>query len=172
VAECFAIASERFNRPFETPTIRFAKRGTTAGTASSKKWELNFNEILLNENVEHFVKQTVAHEVAHLIDHAVFDSHAVKFCSFTGKRKKRQSHGANWKRVMYVLGVPADRCHTYDVANSKIKRRPSATFDYKCTGCGKVVSMGKIRHGKMQSGTASYSHNGCRGAKLVYTKQG
>jgi len=164
VEECFAIAEERFNRPFAMPTIRFDKRGTVGGTAHYSKWELDFNEVLLNENLDHFVKQTVAHEVAHLVDHAVYDSLSVKFCSYTGKRKKRQPHGRNWKRVMAVLGVPADRCHSYDVTNSQ--QRKSNTFDYKCLGCGKVLSMGKIRHNRQQTGQQSYSH--CRGNKLEY----
>lgn len=165
IDECFAMAEQYFNTTFRKPRVRFDKRGTTAGTANSAKWELNFNMVLLNENVEHFVKQTVAHEVAHLVDHQVFDSHALRFDS-RGRRKKRQPHGPNWKRVMMILGVPAKRCHNMDVSNARVARRKTETFDYHCSGCNKTLPMGKIRHNKQQSGKASYSH--CRGHKLTF----
>ena len=165
VKECFAIAEARFNTTFRMPNVRFDKRGTTAGTAQGSKWELNFNMVLLNENLEHFVKQTVAHEVAHLIDHQVFDSHAPRF-DHLGRRKKRSPHGRNWKNIMLVLGVPADRCHEMDVSNARVSRRKSATFDYHCSGCDKILPMGKIRHNKQMAGKANYSH--CRGHKLTF----
>jgi len=165
IEECFAIAEQRWNTTFQKPRVRFDKRGTTAGTAHGSKWELNFNMVLLNENVEHFVKQTVAHEVAHLIDHQVYDSHAVRYDNI-GRRKKRSPHGANWKRIMTVLGVPADRCHNMDVSNARVSRCKSETFDYKCTCCQKVLPMGKIRHNKQQSGKTKYRH--CRGGSLVF----
>lgn len=167
VKECFAIAEQHFNTTFRHPRIRFDKRGTTAGTANGVYWELNFNETLLNENVEHFVYQTVAHEVAHLIDHHVYDSHAPRFDRM-GRRKKGSPHGPNWKRCMGVLGVPADRCHNYDVSNAKQSSRKRATFDYTCTGCGEVLPMGAVRHKNMQEGKRTYHHNGCRGAKLIF----
>ena len=167
VKECFAIAEARFNTTFRMPNIRFDKRGTTAGTANGGKWELNFNMVLLNENVEHFVKQTVAHEVAHLIDHQVFDMNAPRFDIY-GRRKKRAPHGANWKRCMFVLGVPADRCHNMDVSNAKVTRRKSAKFQYKCSGCGTVMEMGTVRHNNMQSGKRTYHHKGCRSASLIF----
>jgi SprT protein len=167
VKECFAIAEARFNTAFRMPNIRFDKRGTTAGTANGGKWELNFNMVLLNENVEHFVKQTVAHEVAHLIDHQVFEMNAPRF-DRNGRRKKRAPHGENWKRCMFVLGVPAERCHSMDTSNAAQKRRKSKKFQYKCTGCETVIEMSTIRHNKQQTGKANYSHIGCRGYKLVH----
>jgi len=168
VKKGIAIAQEQWpSETFKFPDILFTKRGTTAGTANSTKWQLNFNEILLNENVEIFVKQTVMHELAHLIDHQVYDSHAPRF-DRRGRRMKRSPHGRNWKNIMLVLGVPADRCHKMDVSNAKIHRAKSATFDYKCTGCDTVMTMGKIRHNKQQSGMANYRHNGCRGAQLIF----
>lgn len=168
IEECFTMAQQRWpGETFRKPRVRFDKRGTTAGTANGSKWELNFNETLLNENVDHFVKQTVAHEVAHLIDHQVYDSHAPRYDRL-GRRKKRSVHGRTWKMVMMALGVPADRCHNYDVSNAKQTRRKSETFNYKCTGCETVLPMGKIRHNNMQSGKRTYHHNGCRGASLIF----
>jgi SprT protein len=136
VKECFAIAEARFNTTFRMPNVRFDKRGTTAGTAQGSKWELNFNMVLLNENLEH------------------------------GRRMKRSPHGRNWKNIMLVLGVPADRCHEMDVSNARVSRRKSETFDYHCSGCNQTLPMGKIRHGKQQSGRANYKH--CRGGTLTF----
>ena len=165
IDECFAMAEQRYNQTFRKPNVRFDKRGTTAGTANYVKWELNFNMVLLNENVEHFVHQTVAHEVAHLVDHQVNGSLTRRFDS-RGRRVKRQPHGPNWKRVMIALGVSPDRCHEMDTTNARVTRRKTETFDYHCSGCNKTLPMGKIRHNKQQSGKASYSH--CRGHKLTF----
>jgi len=165
VEQCFQIAENAYNRSIRRPHIRFDKRGTIAGTANYTKWELNFNAGLLDENVEHFVKQTVAHECAHLIDQAVYETHTQNFDSF-GRRKKRQPHGRNWKIVMMTLGVPAERCHSYDVSNVKQARRKSKTYTYHCTGCKRDLEMGAIRHKKQITGKASYSH--CRGFALIY----
>jgi len=168
IKECFAIAQRRWpGETFRFPTVRFDKRGTTAGTANGIKWELNFNMILLNENVEHFIAQTVPHEVAHLIDHQIYDSHAPRY-DHIGRRKKRSVHGRTWKMIMTILGVPADRCHNMDVSNARAARRKTEKFDYKCTGCNTVLSMGKIRHNKQQAGKVNYKHNGCRGASLIF----
>lgn len=166
VKECLAVAEARFNTTFLMPKIRFDKRGTTAGTANKTQWELNFNMVLLNENTEHFVRQTVAHEFAHLMDHQLFSSKESRFDRW-GKRKKRSPHGHNWKNCMLVLGVPATRCHSMDVTNSRVGgRRKTASFDYRCGGCNQTFPMGKIRHNKQQSGKASYHH--CRGHELTF----
>jgi SprT protein len=169
VKECLDIAKQQWPYAvFEMPTIRFDKRGRVAGTANGHRWELNFNMVLLNENVEDFVKHVVAHEVAHLIDHQVYDLNAPRYDRY-GRRKKRQPHGPNWKSIMGVLGVPAERCHKYDTSNARQTSRKRKQFAYECTGCGQTLTMSSVRHNKQQSGKASYSHVGCgKHNKLVY----
>jgi len=159
VEECFQIAERAYNRTIKRPSVIFKKRGNAAGTANYGRWELNFNMVLLNENVEHFVKQTVAHEVAHLVDQAVYETHSHVY-------GKRSPHGRNWKKVMMVLGVPAERCHSYDVSNAAVSRRKSPTYTYHCTGCKRDLQMGAIRHKKQSTGRVSYNH--CRGFALIY----
>ncbi len=165
VEECFQIASRAYNHEFRFPSIRFDKSGTVAGTANGYKWELNFNETLLNENMDHFVKQTVAHEVAHLIDHEVYGLNNPKF-NIYGQRKKRAPHGRNWKIIMMTLGVPAERCHNYNVSNVKRKRKTSKTYTYYCAGCKRNLQMGAIRHRNQSSGVRTYSH--CRGYQIIF----
>lgn len=164
VEECFQIAERAYNREFKRPCVLFTKRGTSAGTASYSRCQLNFNMVLLNENMEHFIKQTVAHEVAHLVCNEVHGTGSVQFDSM-GRRKKRSPHGRQWKTVMMTLGVPADRCHSYNVSNAKVNRRKSKTYTYHCTGCKRDLEMGAIRHKKQQTGRVSYSH--CRGYALI-----
>ncbi len=165
IEECYARAERAFTRTFDRPRVRFDKRGQVAGTADHRKNELNFNMVLLNENLEHFVMQTVAHEIAHLVTGKVYPDTRGGFDRF-GKRTKRRSHGREWKSVMIMLGVNPDRCHTYDVTNAKVgAKRKTVTFDYKCSGCGSVLPMGKVRHNKFQAGKAKYSH--CRGTALT-----
>jgi SprT protein len=85
------------------PRITFNLRGTTAGRAYYRENRVAFNPILLDENPEHFVKQTVGHEVAHL---AAFVKHGGRI----------DPHGREWKHVMWQLSLPAKRCHSYDVS--------------------------------------------------------
>ncbi len=162
VEQCFQVAEKAYERGFKRPVVIFKKRGTVAGTATPARWQLNFNNTLLNENVEHFVKQTVAHEVAHLICNVIYEGGK----TFRVRGERRSPHGRNWKTVMVVLGVSADRCHTYDTTNSKVGRRKQKTYTYHCTGCKRDLEMGAIRHKKQQSGQTSYSH--CRGFALIY----
>lgn len=166
IKECIEIAENHYGCTFDMPTIRYDKRGRTAGTATASKWEINLNMTLLNENVEKFIHRTVAHEFAHLVDYKINDSQATRF-DRNGRRKKRQPHGPNWKTIMDLLGVESSRCHTYDTTNSRVSRRKSETFEYHCSGCNETLPMGKIRHNKQQSGTAVYTH--CRGHKLTFT---
>jgi SprT protein len=84
------------------PIIKFDLRGTTAGRAWGRRNVIQFNPILLDQNPEVFVRQTVGHEVAHL---AAFVKHG-----------NCDPHGQEWRHVMWALGLPAKRCHNYDVS--------------------------------------------------------
>jgi len=171
IHECLDIAHKRWpGETFKFPNVRFDKKGVVAGTANGSKWELNFNMTLCAENEETFIARTVPHEVAHLIDMQVYDMNSPRYDRF-GNRKKRQPHGENWKRVMAVLGADSSRCHKYDVTNARQTRRKTNKFAYKCEGCGHVVTMGAVRHNKVQSGLATYNHKGCRNTPLKFIKR-
>ncbi len=165
VEQCLAIAEEHYNRSFKMPSIIFTKRGTTAGTANTSRWELNFNMVLLNENVEQFVHRTAAHELAHLINNKVFGNDAVQY-NANGRRKRRSSHGRTWKNIMQLFGAPESRCHSYDVSTVKQKRRQSVKYDYKCSVCSGVFPLGATRHKNMVTGKRTYRH--CKGSILSY----
>ena len=152
VCAYIAQANSHYNINMDYPHIKFDKRGRVAGTANTTTNTLNFNMVLLAENFDHMLAQTVPHEVAHLVKSAVYS--------------RGRAHGREWASVMHVFGVPADRCHNYDTTNSITKT--VKRFDYRCQCCGKTVQLTTIRHNRVLRGRASYRHNTCgRFGKLI-----
>jgi len=152
--ECMKIAETKFARNFKMPSVMFDKRGTVAGTANSTTNTVNFNRVLLEENGADFVARTVPHELAHLIDHAVHNTHD------RSRYGKRSVHGRTWKNIMRLFGAPESRCHSYDTENARTKTKNK--FNYKCS-CGAVLTLGPVRHRRHQErvarGGAGYSHS-------------
>lgn len=157
---------------FKMPTIKFTKRGTTAGTATGGHWEVNFNPVLLMENQDDFISRTVPHELAHLIDYRVNPQNHEQQVVWTSRgyrRSKRDVHGADFKFIMSaVLGADnSTRCHEYDVSRARVKKK--ASFQYRCTcGCGTTTSLGSKRHHKEQNRPGSYWLRGHGKAKLEF----
>lgn len=152
--ECLEIAEQRFGRKFKFPKVRYDKRGTTAGTAHFRDWAVNFNAILLVENEDAFIARTVPHELAHLIDYKV---HPENFRC--GYGRKRSVHGPTWKRIMMMFGADPSRCHSYDVSKAKVKEKTK--HQYECKTCKSIMTVGPVRHRKIQRGVAQYRLRGC-----------
>jgi|SRR5271157_174749 len=166
VGECIAKADKYFNKKHQVPQIQYTVRGTTAGQASGS-WMVNFNPILLMENIEDFMTDTIPHEVAHCIDSANGRDDNAMWRFMAGK--KRSVHGDSWKRIMRMLGADPDRCHTYDVKNAQVKVK--AKYDYRCGGCNQSFLVSSVLHNKMQRG----QHRWCRKCgrdrgRLVYAQ--
>lgn len=106
VKSTLEIAEKEYNQKFEMPEIRYDIKNTHGGMAYYNAWLIRLNLILLVENEEEFINQTVPHEVAHLIN--------LKVNKPAAGKKRLMPHGKEWQAVMKVLGVPAKRCHTYD----------------------------------------------------------
>lgn len=103
VEACYQQAERYFSRGFIRPQVNFALRGKAAGTAHLQRNLLRFNAQLYQENREHFLQQTVPHEVAHMVAHQVYGSGI-------------EPHGPQWQSVMTVVfGLPAQRCHSYEL---------------------------------------------------------
>ncbi|MDS9874905.1 SprT family zinc-dependent metalloprotease [Pseudomonas protegens] len=122
VEDCFQLAESFFKRPFKRPVVSLKLRGQKAGVAHLHENLLRFNPQLYRENTEDFLKQTVAHEVAHLIAHQLFG-------------ERIQPHGEEWQLIMRgVYELPPNRCHTYDVKRRSVTRyiyrRPCAESDF------------------------------------------
>lgn len=166
VEECINTVENHFKINFKKPTISFNVRGTTGGTADYRKWEVDFNPVLLTENVEAFLARTVPHEVAHLATDLVYP-HVHR----PGFGRKRQPHGAHWASIMTLLGADPTRCHSYDTTNARVKRTNS--YEYKCTCCGVTMTLGPKRHAKMLKNPHHYTHTNCGRihGKLVLASQ-
>lgn len=89
----------------DMPQVLFSINGTTAGRAywlPSGRNKITFNPSLLRTNVDEFLDRTPAHEVAHLAAYTKFGTDI-------------RAHGHEWGKCCWCLGIPAIRCHNYDV---------------------------------------------------------
>jgi len=152
VEACYQLAETFFARRFERPQVSFQLRGQKAGVAHLNQNLLRFNAQLYRENAEHFLRQTVAHEVAHLVAHQLF-----------GPRIR--PHGEQWQQIMRsVYGLPPDRCHSY-----AIRQRASARYIYRCGCPEQEFPFTAQRHALVRKGRR-YLCRSCR-ATLTYSGQ-
>lgn len=149
LTELLTLAENHWGREFPFPQVRFDLRGLCAGQALQRDNCIRVNATLFRENVEHYLRQTVGHELAHLICWHIHGSRV-------------RPHGPEWRHVMEVLGLPALRCHSYDTARSR-GRRMLPTFPYQCR-C-RIRQMTIIRHRRMLRRPGYYSCIQC-GEKL------
>ena len=147
------------------PKVKYAKRGTVAGTAELREWTINLNPVLLMENGDVFIERTVVHELMHLLDYKLYPE------NFEWRPgQKRSVHGPTWKRLMMMFGADPSRCHTYDVSNAKVKKSAGYKYRYTCKTCGTHMDLGAKRHTKMKTGAARYWMRGCgRHAGYLFT---
>jgi SprT protein len=138
------------------PKILFTKKGRAAGTASwnylTGEASININPILLNENVEYVVNQTVPHEVAHIVTFMIWGREAT-------------AHGYHWKSVMNLFGKRAERCHQLNTETAK-QMRVRNVYSCKCQRCQKEFVVSAIIKGRMERGIP-YTHRACGGGCLI-----
>ena len=146
-----------FGSCIDIPKIKYTLNNRTSGCVSyiGDSAHLNFNMTFLRENKEQFLNQTVPHEVAH---YCLWFVNGLQY-SPSGRRI---IHGRDWKRTMRFFGVDPNRCHSYNVTNTK--RKTIKRVDYKCNCMHHSLTI--IRHNKIVKGKSSYSCNKCH-SKLV-----
>ena len=150
VEACYRQAETFFKRSFSRPRVSLQLRGQKAGVAHLQENLLRFNAQLYRENTEHFLRQTVAHEVAHLVAHQLF-----------GLRIR--PHGEEWQKIMRgVFQLPPERCHSYDVP-----RRKATRYVYRCQCPEGLFPFSAQRHGLVAKGRR-YLCRRCR-ATLQFT---
>lgn len=168
INECIATIEKHYKIKFKPPHVRYDVRGTVAGYASPRKWEVRFNPVLLMENLDDFIARTVPHEIAHLAcDQLYPDAHKGSLTfQLDGRirRNKREIHGPRWRSIMAVLGADDSRCHNYDVSNARVKRSRSTSVMYKCSKCGIQMPVGAKSHARAQQGSVFW-HRGCGNRK-------
>ncbi|MET0065710.1 MAG: SprT-like domain-containing protein [Candidatus Thiodiazotropha sp.] len=129
------------------PEIRFDLSGKTAGSVSfgpRGRIVIRYNAILLAQYGQHFIDETVPHEVAHIVARSRY-----------GPRIK--PHGSEWKRVMAFFRAPARRCHSFDT--TRAVRRRMRYFDYQCA-C-RTHRLSAVRHNRIRSGAMTYQCRLC-----------
>lgn len=141
------IAEKHFKREFDKPSVFFTLKGTSAGRAFYMENTLDFNVVLAKDNWQDFVTNTVAHEVAHLINYQQFPG---EFFTANGQRHTRiMHHGKGWKHIMMsVFKLDASRCHSYEV--DKVQTRKQRRWAYKCS-C-KTWNIATVTHNRIQKG--------------------
>ena len=150
VEACYLLAEDFFKRRFPRPEVSFKLRGQKAGVAHLTENLLRFNPKLYAENREHFLKQTVAHEVAHLVAHQLFG-------------ERIAPHGEEWQLIMRgVYELPPNRCHTY-----AIKRRSATRYIYRCPCPDSDFAFSAQRHALVKQGRG-YLCRRCRNT-LVFS---
>jgi predicted SprT family Zn-dependent metalloprotease len=93
-----------------------------------------------HEGLDRF-DSTIAHEVAHV----ACDLHHHRSCH----------HDHRWQRLMWALGLPAERCHDYD----SVKRKPRTTMT--CPGCQRPVQLGPVQWKRFTLAQARFRCTAC-----------
>jgi predicted SprT family Zn-dependent metalloprotease len=111
-------------------------------------WEnvICLNRVLLLANEELVMSQTVAHEVAHLVDYALNPQNftripGVSRCSF---------HGPTWKAIMKLFGRESIRQLEVDATFAQV--RVIRKHFYECGLCGALTACGTKAHTQIQNG--------------------
>ncbi len=118
--------------------IRFDLQGRAAGQARftpSGGIEIRYNLAIASLQPEHFMRETVPHEVAHVVTWLLH-----------GQRVR--PHGREWQAVMRQLGVNKPRrCHDFEMPPLRRQRR----WPYSCA-CN-THQLSTTRHRRAQQGT-------------------
>lgn len=106
---------------------------TAAGRAFPAEWRIDLNPHLWSRVGAAFPRETIGHEVAHLVD-----------WSLTGTT----THGPSWRRIMQIFELPPETTHDWDVSDL---RRNRTRYSYACA-CPEPHQLGPVRHRRIQRG--------------------
>jgi SprT protein len=146
VAEVLAQAKKLYPActGLEIDRIVWKEKGRAVGMASfdGKKFFLTFTKESSQDGIffDDTMKDTVAHEVAHLV---------VMFfiaCRLYGNRKI-QPHGKEWRHIAITLGCNGKRCHNLPVTAARAHTKYLYRLD-----SGLELIMGKKYHMKIMNG--------------------
>lgn len=118
------------------PTILFDLKGRVAGQAFTGANKLRFNLPLLARTTIDDVKETVGHEVVHIVTDKFYN--------------RRCKHNQLWKGMMIRFGLKPERCHSIDTEGLYTPRRVKR-YAVACACQTHYVSsnlVSKIKRGK------------------------
>lgn len=147
IITCLQLVEMRHGLKLPVPFVDYNMVGKASGEALCPEWVIRINSILLIENLEDMISDTVPHEVAHLAVYAVYP------------RRTPMPHGDEWVQMMRLFGLEPHVCHNYDTTNSRVQRK---SWAYTCA-CGGVWELGTRKHRRHQAmkGLAYYCRT-CR----------
>jgi SprT protein len=140
IERTLTIARTRFpNHSFPDPKIKMDLTGKTAGVYCNKPTPLfRFNLMLLLDNKEDFIHETVPHEVAHFVVEVIDPS--------------SKPHGVTWQSIMHLFGVDNPQVyHNYEVP-APIRRKQPYVYECPC----KQHFFTKQKHNYAKKGTTYY----------------
>lgn len=138
VQETVQKLNEYFHFDMKNPPVFYDVKGTVGGLAKAKTMSIHFNHQLMMKNFEDFIDSTVPHEVCHI---------GVFWLSYYEKKPiPKNPHGATWKFMMHLVGVPAKKYHTYNIEDIK---RKIPKYQYKCL-CENPIIVNKRMHEKIK----------------------
>lgn len=155
VIECVEKARQLYGEAVPMPSIEFFSRKT--GLAGSAHWSVNgsgrdysvkFNQEAIKNHLDHILKDTVPHEVAHIVNFAL---------PATG-----HAHDKGWKAVCIALGGTGQRLHDLSLTRRRWKR-PYVYLD--TTGVERKVT--SVIHRRIQKQGVWYKYPG--GGRIDYT---
>lgn len=123
--------------------------GKVAGRAHYKNNMIELNAIMMHDNMDEFMNETIPHEFAHL---------AVNYTYANAK----QAHGPEFRAVCRQLGAQGTTYHNMNTVNAVRAKDPAKKlFSYKCDDGCKTFNFTQIRHTKVKNGTR-YLCTSCR----------
>lgn len=130
---CIEAAEEKYGL-LGPVDIRFDLKGMAAGQAQLRRGKLivRFNREALAKDWDHMVRETIPHEIAHLVAYARPNLGA-------------KGHNAMWKRIAQSLGCKGDRCHTIQLTPTRKRVR----YFYKLPS-GTELLVGPQQHKNIQ----------------------
>ena len=149
-----ARAESIFEYQFERIPVLFDLSGTSAGMFRIKGevCQIRFNPWIFAKYFEDNLRDTVPHEVAHYIVHAVYGERRIK------------PHGWQWLQLMELFGADPEVTFSQDL--SGIPQRRQRTHPYRCS-CRRH-ELSSTRHNRVQRRKGEYQCLSCSDV-LVYT---
>lgn len=162
IAECHELVTA-IHPEFPKVDYTLFTRRRAAGLAFGNEHRIALNEVLLRENPEPMLRDTVAHEFAHVVVWWRYLQEKTRLAAPDRYVRAPSAHGNEWRTVMrYVFNVEPARCHRFDTSNTgaRVQRR----WEYRC-GC-QAHLFTTSKHKRAQAG-ALYVCADCKGELRV-----
>lgn len=148
-------AEDYYHKSFSEIPVLFDLSGKAAGMYRVKAGQrvIRYNPYIFAKYFDDNYSETIPHEVAHYVTDILYGLRTIR------------PHGNEWKSVMQVFGVAANRTANYDLGGLPV--RTFQKFVYHC-GC-QNYELTSRRHNKVLRGTGHYLCREC-GGKLLFVK--